>query len=228
MHDAIVWHSAIAHDFDTRYALRPAFRERLALWTDCIARYATPAARVLDAGCGSGVLAFVAAGHARHVSGVDASPAMIAMCEDKKRRNGAHNITFRLSRIEELQASRLEPFDLVLCSSVLEYTSDYWATLAQLRTLAKPGATLLFSLPNGQSLYRWGERASYAACRRPAYLAHVRHFPSRRRLVQGLNERGYSVLETRTYAATPLLSAIARPLGAAFLADNLLLVAARA
>ncbi len=225
--DAVAWHSEIAARFDERYSSSPAFRERLAVWSELIDRFGGSSSRVLDAGCGSGVLTMIAAQRCAEVAGFDASPEMLAIAQERARAEGGANVELRIARLPDLTFLGEQRFDLVMSSSVLEYMDDLWQTVDALLTHLAPGGVLLISLPNGASLYRRAEQLSYKLSRRPRYFATVRHVPNPATIVDGLAARGLAVEEVRYYAPTPFLSKLMRPLGLARLIDHLFVVAAR-
>src|SRR6185437_12599458 len=138
------WHSEIAHDFDAGYQRSPLFRQRFEVWSAMIARHLPPGGRVLDAGCGSGVLSFAAAEQGGEVTAFDASPEMIGICESKLAKHPGWKVKFELARLEEALRFGEAAFDLVLCSSVLEYVPDFWGAILGLATCLKPGGVLIF------------------------------------------------------------------------------------
>jgi 2-polyprenyl-3-methyl-5-hydroxy-6-metoxy-1,4-benzoquinol methylase len=223
--DAVAWHSAIAQRFDAGYGQSAAFKERLTIWTGLIERFSHPQARVLDAGCGSGIFTIAAGRVARDVVGFDGSAEMIAIAEDRKRQSGLVNITLKVGRLGDPTLTQGEPFDLILCSSVLEYVPDYWRAFDELLAVLKPGGVFCFSMPNGRSLYRRAERVAFQATGRPAYYAHVVNVPQPSDVQDRLRERKLEVLATQFYGAAPLLSGVARRLGRQDLADNLFVIA---
>jgi ubiquinone/menaquinone biosynthesis C-methylase UbiE len=223
--DGAEYHSTIAVWFDDRYVRSPAFIERKRIWGDLIRRYCGRQSTVLDAGCGSGVLSFAVAETARSVVGVDASPEMIALCEKKRQEISVGNVEFRTKRLEELADLGELRFDVILCSSVLEYVEEFWARLDDLAIRLSPQGVLLFSMPNEASFYRKIERIIFALTGRPRYLAFVRNRIPLEGLISGLATRDLEVLETRYYAPAAFISGPARFLGVARLADNLLAIA---
>lgn len=93
-------------------------------------------ARVLDFGCGTGLLSEqIAAEHAEVVA-VDRSPAMIEVLERKVSERGLGRITPLALDLTEDEAGRnpafAQPFDLVVCSSVCAFLDDYPAAVATL------------------------------------------------------------------------------------------------
>lgn len=219
--DAIGYYSQIARDFDAKYASSPAFRERLELWNSLIAHYSHPEGDVLDAGCGSGVFSVLAARRARSVMGFDASPKMLELAEARQQRDRLDNATFHVAAFEDANILQGRSFDLILCSSVLEYLEDCWRAFDWLATTLKPNGVIVFSMPNGASLYRKTEKLAYRVTGRPAYYGHVRNVPKADEVRVGLHARGFDVLSIHYYAATPALSRLARAIGRPDLADNL-------
>lgn len=59
--DAIDFHSQCVAHFAAHYRKDRDFHERYSVWTKLIEKYSSPAASVLDAGCGVGMLSFSAA-----------------------------------------------------------------------------------------------------------------------------------------------------------------------
>ena len=227
MTDAVAWHSANASDFDGKYASSPAFRERRAVWSALIEGHVSPQAEVLDAGCGSGVLASLAAARARDVFGFDGSGEMVALACGRLAREGRGNASFATAFLEDPALLGARRFDEILCSSVLEYVEDHWRAFEWLAGALKPGGVVIFSMPNGSSCYRKLEKLAFRLTGRPGYYANVRHVPTAAAIRSGLAARGFEVLATRYYAASPLFSALARPLGRPQLGDNLFVMAVR-
>lgn len=225
MNDAVAYHSAIAADFDSKYTASPAFRERLAVWDALIARHCPENADVLDAGCGSGALAALAAPRAQSFLGFDGSAEMVALA--KARVGERANVRFAQASMGDSAVLDGRSFDLILSSSVLEYIADWQGALGWLAAALRPGGILVFSTPNPASLYRKAERAAFALTRRPTYYEHVRSAPSDAVIDAALDVAKLVLVERRYYAAAPLLSPVARALGVPRWADTLGVTVAR-
>jgi 2-polyprenyl-6-hydroxyphenyl methylase/3-demethylubiquinone-9 3-methyltransferase len=225
MTDAVDWHSRIATNFDAKYSHSPSFQERFQRWSELLRLYVNGASDVLDAGCGSGVFSEIAAKSARSVLGFDASAEMIAIANARKARAKLTNATFAVAPLGDQAVLGHRVFDIILCSSVLEYVDNYWVSFEWLAAALKPGGVILFSMPNGASLYRKAERLAHAATGRPAYYAYVKNTPRVGEVEAGLSRRGFKITSLQYYAPAPLLSPIARGVGRADLADNLFLIA---
>ncbi|MEM9615773.1 MAG: class I SAM-dependent methyltransferase [Actinomycetota bacterium] len=91
-------------------------------------------ARVLDFGCGTGLLTerLVAAG--AHVVAVDTSPAMLDVLGAKGAERGWSTVVASLDVPDEPAA-----FQLIVCSSVCAFLDDYPATAAELTARLAPG-----------------------------------------------------------------------------------------
>jgi SAM-dependent methyltransferase len=95
---------------------------------------------VLDAGCGTGSLAFALARRTKGVSiqGVDFSPTYV---EHATRLNRHANITFRAGDICFLPFAD-RSFDRVLSLLVLHFVPDTARAIAEMRRVARPGGTV--------------------------------------------------------------------------------------
>jgi predicted TPR repeat methyltransferase len=95
---------------------------------------------IVDAGCGTGLLAQYLRPYARQLVGVDLSPRML----EKARARGYD----RLVEAELASFLRSEPdaFDLVASSDTLVYFGDLSVVLAAARTALRPGGKLIFTL----------------------------------------------------------------------------------
>ncbi|MCA9579766.1 MAG: class I SAM-dependent methyltransferase [Myxococcales bacterium] len=100
-------------------------------------------ARVLDFGCGTGLLSERIAPHVAEVVAVDASPAMVAVLADKRIPNVRAGVASwtpaTINRDELAQGS----FDLVVCSSVCAFLDDYPGTIAMLARRLALGGTFV-------------------------------------------------------------------------------------
>ena len=104
--------------------------------------------RVLDVGCGGGILAESLAGEGAIVTGVDPSEKSLAVAHEHARRSQL-SIDYRLATAENLASYRFsEPFDLVFAVDVLEHVDDLDSTLAGIATVLAPGGGLGFLTHN--------------------------------------------------------------------------------
>jgi 2-polyprenyl-6-hydroxyphenyl methylase / 3-demethylubiquinone-9 3-methyltransferase len=127
--------------FHTLHALNPV---RLAF---VVERTALAGRRVLDVGCGGGLLAEALARYGAHVTAIDMAPAMIEVA-----RLHAHEsqvaVDYQLSSPEAYAARAPAPFDLITCMELIEHVPDPGALLAALAGMLRPGGSLFVSTIN--------------------------------------------------------------------------------
>lgn len=225
--NAIDWHTQIATDFDEKYSNSKNFRERYTVWTEILSRYSNNNFHVLDVGCGSGAFTFFLAERNKSVIGVDGSAEMLRICETKKKNLGSINVDFINSDVGSLGKHLDEKSDLVICSSVLEYLDDLDGSLEQIVRSMKKNSLLIFSMPNKQSIYRKTEPILFHLFGRPRYYKYVRNVCTLKEIETKLQLFGFSILESKYYGATPLLSMLCRKVGVPFYSDNLFITVAR-
>lgn len=132
------------------------FNERLRIVTKIIGNITN--GKLLDVGCGPGVLLSRLAWSGLKVSGVDCSPEMIT--EAKKRTRGT-DVHLMIGRAEALPFKD-RTFDVVLALGVLEYLPDVMNGLTEIARVAKPDAVIVVSMLNADSVYRSWERLVYS------------------------------------------------------------------
>jgi ubiquinone/menaquinone biosynthesis C-methylase UbiE len=96
---------------------------------------------VLDVACGPGSvtrLAAMAVGRGRRVTGIDLSPAMLAIAQAKPMLSNAAPIDYREARAEQLPVPDAD-FDVVVCQQGLQFFSNRAAALAEMRRALRPG-----------------------------------------------------------------------------------------
>ncbi len=112
--------------------------------------------RVLDAGCGDGMLACAAAARGAEVTGVDPDPAMLTAARRRATDAGV-SVTFLDGRIERLPFADAS-FDVVVAITVLCFVEDAAAVLRECARVLRPGGHLVLG-----ELGRWN---TWAALRR--------------------------------------------------------------
>jgi len=102
-------------------------------------------ARVLDVGCGGGLLAEGLARHGARVTGIDLAPAMIEVAQLHAASEGL-NIDYRLTAADALPGGA--PFDIVTCMEMLEHVPQPARMVATLAALVRPGGAVFISTVN--------------------------------------------------------------------------------
>lgn len=103
--------------------------------------------KVLDVGCGGGILAESMAGRGAEVTGIDLGEAPLAVAQLHLLESG-QEVDYRRISAEELAAESPETFDVVTCMEMLEHVPDPSSTIAACASLVKPGGQVFFSTIN--------------------------------------------------------------------------------
>lgn len=103
--------------------------------------------RIVDIGCGGGILTEALAKAGARVMGIDQSEPSLEVAREHARKGGL-DIEYRLQRAEEL--AELEPasFDAVVCMEMLEHVPDPGAIVDACTRMLKPGGKAIFSTIN--------------------------------------------------------------------------------
>jgi len=116
--------------------------------TDYIAsRSHLDGARVLDVGCGGGLLAEGLARKGARVTGIDLAPAMIETARLHAAESGL-DIHYRLQDAAVLADSSEARFDVVCCMEMLEHVPDPRSFINVLGRLIRPGGAVFVSTLN--------------------------------------------------------------------------------
>ncbi len=104
-------------------------------------------ARILDVGCGGGILSEAMARSGARVLGIDLAQAVLDVAELHALESRLA-VEYRAVAAEELAAAQPDSFDLVTCMEMLEHVPDPAATLKALAALVKPGGDVIVSTLN--------------------------------------------------------------------------------
>jgi 2-polyprenyl-6-hydroxyphenyl methylase/3-demethylubiquinone-9 3-methyltransferase len=110
-------------------------------------RTALAGSRVLDVGCGGGLLAEALARAGARVTAIDLAPAMIEVAR-LHAAESALAVDYRLSSAEDVAAAEPAGFDVVTCMEMLEHVPEPAAMTATLAHLLRPGGALFVSTIN--------------------------------------------------------------------------------
>jgi len=104
-------------------------------------------ARVLDVGCGGGLLAETLARAGAEVTAIDLAPTMVETARLHALDSGLQ-IDYRVEAAEQLLNTQAGKFDVVTCMEMLEHVPDPAETIAVLGKLARPGGHVFLSTIN--------------------------------------------------------------------------------
>jgi len=104
-------------------------------------------AKVVDAGCGGGLLSEALAAAGATVTGIDMAPAMLAAARRHMRQSGLA-IDYRLITAEALAEREAGAFDAVVCMELLEHVPGPESLVTACARLVRPGGDVFFSTLN--------------------------------------------------------------------------------
>jgi len=114
-------------------------------WIDKLAPLA--GRKVLDVGCGGGILAEAMAAAGAAVSGIDLSEKALRVARLHLHESG-HDIDYQLVSAEDFATQHAGEFDIVTCMEMLEHVPDPASVVAACARLVKPGGRVFFSTLN--------------------------------------------------------------------------------
>ena len=141
--------SSLAHrwwDVDGEFGPLHAINPLRLDWIDGIAPL--NGQRVLDVGCGGGILADAMARKGADVLGIDLAEKSLKVAQLHALEAGTSHITYRLVAAEALAAEMPDHFDVVTCMEMLEHVPDPASVVQACARLAKPGGWVFFSTIN--------------------------------------------------------------------------------
>jgi glycosyltransferase involved in cell wall biosynthesis len=162
------YHEAIWREqFESPYRIRRYIHRRR---YEALLRHIPPGSRLLDAGCGEGVLCYLAAQRGAHCTAFDIGMANLTFAAEKLAALGfAERVSLLQADLEEIPF-RDKSFDLVVASQVLEHIPDLDRGLAELRRVTRE--RLLIGVPTCLSPASWvilGEDKPWRLSRRSPY-----------------------------------------------------------
>jgi 2-polyprenyl-6-hydroxyphenyl methylase/3-demethylubiquinone-9 3-methyltransferase len=140
--------SELAHRWwDPNSEFRP-LHEINPLRLDWIDRHAALAGKkVLDVGCGGGLLSEAMAARGATVTGIDLSEKALGVARLHLLESG-RSVDYRYISAEDLAAQEAAGYDVVTCMEMLEHVPNPTSTIVSCAALVKPGGHVFFSTIN--------------------------------------------------------------------------------
>ena len=103
--------------------------------------------KILDVGCGGGILSEALALTGAQVTGIDLSQASIEVAKQHSQKQGLE-IDYRYESVEEVARKHAGSFDVVTCMEMLEHVPEPEKIVASCAQALKPGGHVVFSTIN--------------------------------------------------------------------------------
>jgi 2-polyprenyl-6-hydroxyphenyl methylase / 3-demethylubiquinone-9 3-methyltransferase len=103
--------------------------------------------KILDIGCGGGILSEKMAALGGMVTGIDMSEKVLRVAKDHAEKNNI-NCDYQQSTAEAFAKEHANTFDIITCLEMLEHVPEPSAIIQACQQMLKPGGTLFFSTIN--------------------------------------------------------------------------------
>jgi 2-polyprenyl-6-hydroxyphenyl methylase/3-demethylubiquinone-9 3-methyltransferase len=138
----------LAHEFwDPRGAFFPLHALNPLRTAYVVERAELSQRRVLDVGCGGGLLCEALCRHGAHVTGIDMAPSMIEVARLHAFESQLA-IDYEVSSVEQYVTRATSPFDVITCMELLEHVPAPETLLTAIAQLLRPGGHLFVSTIN--------------------------------------------------------------------------------
>lgn len=132
----------------TLHDLNPLRVQLITAWTGPAGR------RVVDVGCGGGLLTEALARAGGQLTGIDLSPAAIEVASLHRLESGLADIRYLVCDAATLAAREPGGFDIACCLELIEHVPDPAALVAATARLVRPGGSVVVSSIN-RSVRAW-------------------------------------------------------------------------
>ena len=162
-------------------------------------------ARVLDVGCGAGLLSEAMAREGAQVTALDLAPELVEIARLHLLESRLQ-VDYRLQSVEEIAVEMPEGFDVVACMEMLEHVPDPGSVLRACAALLRPGGTLVVSTLNRTPLAFAAAivGAEYIAGLLPRGTHDYKSFIRPAELAAWLREAGFELIDVSGLGYDPL------------------------
>lgn len=104
--------------------------------------------KVIDVGCGGGILTESMALRGADALGIDMGDAPLSVAELHALDSGVKNVQYKKITVENIAEEQTGQFDVVTCMEMLEHVPDPGSIINACSKLVKPGGSIFFSTIN--------------------------------------------------------------------------------
>lgn len=104
--------------------------------------------KILDVGCGGGILAESMARRGADVLGIDLAEQSLKVAQIHAQQHQVHNIQYQCIPVEQLAETHAGQFDVVTCMEMLEHVPDPTSVIQACQKLVKPNGHVFLSTIN--------------------------------------------------------------------------------
>ncbi len=104
--------------------------------------------KILDIGCGGGILSETLAQRGAEVTAIDMNISLLNIAREHATQNQCNTVTYEQSTAEAYAEQRAHTFDVITCMELLEHVPDPHSLIVACSKLIKPGGSLFFSTVN--------------------------------------------------------------------------------
>jgi SAM-dependent methyltransferase len=137
--------------------------------------------RLLDLGCGAGGYSLWFAGRGAQVTGIDLSPVMVSIAEEKARRRG-FDIRLRAADMNEGLPFEDGEFDIVFTATVLHYIENLAGAMKEAARVMNRDGMLIMSVLHPMSTSLFPQEGAQEIA--PASRWEMRYFGAPRRMIE--------------------------------------------
>jgi 2-polyprenyl-6-hydroxyphenyl methylase/3-demethylubiquinone-9 3-methyltransferase len=162
--------------------------------------------RVLDVGCGGGILTDAMARSGAHALGIDLATKSLKVAQLHALEAQTPNVQYREVAVEALAAEQPASFDVITCMEMLEHVPDPSSIVRACAQLVKPGGHVFFSTlnRNAKSFLFAIVGAEYVLNLLPRGTHEYAKFIRPSELARGCREAGLEWQHTRGMEYNPL------------------------
>ncbi|MEO8298637.1 MAG: bifunctional 2-polyprenyl-6-hydroxyphenol methylase/3-demethylubiquinol 3-O-methyltransferase UbiG [Burkholderiales bacterium] len=162
--------------------------------------------RIVDVGCGGGILAEAMARKGADVLGIDLADRSLKVAQLHAMEGGVAHLAYRLVTAETLADEQPGQYDVVTCMEMLEHVPDPAAIVEACARLARPGGWVFFSTinRNAKAFAMAIVGAEYMLQLLPRGTHEYARFLRPSELARFARESGLDLMHTRGLAYNPL------------------------